>query len=118
MQRPMPMAAPAETQVEIDGEEIVVTIWAAHAPRAESAKCTSRGKMQVNVKVSGQERARRIPLSRRYTFDVEMSLRRAAFTSSRQLTNSPQKEETIHREVGVSCGRCSRTCSANTCERR
>ena len=53
VQRPMPLAAPAEPRVEIDNSEIVVTIGPRTYRVLNLDKCTSRGKMQVNVKVSG-----------------------------------------------------------------
>ena len=98
VQRPMPMAAPAETQVEIDGEEIVVTIGPRTYRVLNLEKCTSRGKMQVNVKVSGQN-VRGEYCYHGDTFDMEMSLRRAAFIKQ-AAHELAAKEETIHREVG------------------
>src|SRR5208337_37600 len=53
VQRPMPLAAPAAPEVEIDGEEIVVSIGPRTYRVLNLEKCTTRGKMQVNVKVSG-----------------------------------------------------------------
>lgn len=52
----MPLAAPAAPEVEIDGEEIVVTIGPRTYRVLNLEKCTTRGKMQVNVNVSGQKR--------------------------------------------------------------
>ncbi len=98
VQRPMPLAAPAAPQVEINGEEIVVTIGPRTYRVLNLEKCTSRGKMQVNVKVSGQN-VRGEYCYHGDTFDMEMSLRRAAFIkqAAHELAT---KEETIHREVG------------------
>jgi hypothetical protein len=98
VQRPMPMAAPAAPQVEIDGEEIVVTIGPRTYRVLNLEKCTSRGKMQVNVKVSGQN-VRGEYCYHGDTFDMEMSLRRAAFIKQ-AAHELAAKEETIHREVG------------------
>jgi hypothetical protein len=98
VQRPMPMAAPAAPQVEIDGEEIVVTIGPRTYRVLNLEKCTSRGKMHVNVKVSGQN-VRGEYCYHGDTFDMEMSLRRAAFIKQ-AAHELAVKEETIHREVG------------------
>jgi DNA primase catalytic core len=97
-QRPMPLAAPAAPQVGIDGEEIVVTIGPRTYRVLNLEKCSSRGKMHVNVKVSGQN-VRGEYCYHGDTFDMEMSLRRAAFIkqAAHELAT---KEETIHREVG------------------
>jgi len=97
-QRPMPLAAPAAPQVEIDGEEIVITIGPRTYRVLNLEKCTSRGKMHVNVKVSGQN-VRGEFCYHGDTLDMEMSLRRAAFIkqAAHELAT---KEETIHREVG------------------
>jgi len=98
VQRPMPLAAPAAPQVGIDGEEIVVTIGPRTYRVLNLEKCSSRGKMHVNVKVSGQN-VRGEYCYHGDTFDMEMSLRRAAFIkqAAHELAT---KEETIHREVG------------------
>jgi DNA primase catalytic core len=98
VQRPMPMAAPAAPQVEIDGEEIVVTIGPRTYRVLNLEKCSSRGKMQVNVKVSGQN-VRGEYCYHGDTLDMEMSLRRAAFIKQ-AAHELAAKEETIHREVG------------------
>jgi DNA primase len=97
-QRPMPLATPAAPQVEIDGEEIVVTIGPRTYRVLNLEKCTSRGKMQVNVKVSGQN-VRGEYCYHGDTFDMEMSLRRAGFIKQ-AAHELAVKEETIHREVG------------------
>ena len=98
VQRPMPLAAPAEPRVEIDNGEIVVTIGPRTYRVLNLDKCTSRGKMQVNVKVSGTN-VRGEWCYHGDTFDMESSLRRAAFIkqAAHELAT---KEETIHREVG------------------
>ena len=98
VQRPMPLAAPAAPEVEIDGEEIVVTIGPRTYRVLNLAKCTTRGKMQVNVKVSGQN-VRSEYCYHGDTLDMESFLRRAAFIkqTAHELAT---KEETIHREVG------------------
>ena len=64
--RPMPLAAPTEPQVKIDGGEVTVTIGPRMYRVLGLEKCTSRGQMRVNVKVSGNECARRVLLSRRH----------------------------------------------------
>jgi DNA primase catalytic core len=98
LQRPMPFAAPAQPRVEIDNSEIVVTIGLRTYRVLNLDKCTSRGKMQVNVKVSGTN-VRGEWCYHGDTFDMESSLRRAAFIkqAAHELAT---KEETIHREVG------------------
>ena len=97
-QRPMPMAPPSEPQVEIERGEIVVTIGARTYRVLNLEKCTSRGQMRVNVKVSGCN------LRGEYcyhgdTLDMEAFRQRAAFVkqAAHELAT---KEETIHREVG------------------
>jgi len=98
VQRPMPLAAPAAPEVEIDGEEIVVSIGPRTYRVLNLEKCTTRGKMQVNVKVSGQN-VRGEYCYHGDTLDMESFLRRAAFIkqAAHELAT---KEETIHREVG------------------
>lgn len=97
-QRPMPLAAPAAPEVEIDGAEIVVSIGPRTYRVLNLEKCTTRGKMQVNVKVSGQN-VRGEYCYHGDTLDMESFLRRAAFIkqAAHELAT---KEETIHREVG------------------
>ena len=97
-QRPMPLAAPAVPEVEIDGEEIVVTIGPRTYRVLNLEKCTTRGKMQVNVKVSGQN-VRGEYCYHGDTLDMESFLRRAAFIKQ-AAHELAIKEETIHREVG------------------
>jgi len=98
VQRPMPLAAPAAPEVEIDGAEIVVSIGPRTYRVLNLEKCTTRGKMQVNVKVSGQN-VRGEYCYHGDTLDMESFLRRAAFIkqTAHELAT---KEETIHREVG------------------
>jgi len=98
VQRPMPFTAPAEPRVEIDNGEIAVTIGTRTYRVLNLDKCTSRGKMHVNVKVSGTN-VRGEWCYHGDTFDMESSLRRAAFIkqAAHELAT---KEETIHREVG------------------
>jgi DNA primase len=98
VQHPMPLAAPAEPRVEIDDGEVIVTIGLRTYRVLNLEKCTSRGKMQVNVKVSGTN-VRGEWCYHGDTFDMESSLRRAAFIkqAAHELAT---KEETIHREVG------------------
>lgn len=97
-QRPMPLAAPATPEVEIEQGEIVVTIGARTYRVLGLEKCTTRGKMHVNVKVSGRN-VRSEYCYHGDTLDMESFLRRAAFIkqAAHELAT---KEETIHREVG------------------
>ena len=97
-QRPMPLAAPAAPEVEIDGAEIVVSIGPRTYRVLNLEKCTTRGKMQVNVKVSGQN-VRGEYCYHGDTLDMESFLRRAAFIKQ-AAHELAVKEETIHREVG------------------
>jgi len=98
LQRPMPLSAPAAPEVEIDGEEIVVSIGPRTYRVLNLEKCTTRGKMQVNVKVSGQN-VRGEYCYHGDTLDMESFLRRAAFIKQ-AAHELAVKEETIHREVG------------------
>jgi len=98
VQRPMPLAAPAAPEVEIDGAEIVVSIGPRTYRVLNLEKCTTRGKMQVNVKVSGQN-VRGEYCYHGDTLDMESFLRRAAFIKQ-AAHELGVKEETIHREVG------------------
>jgi DNA primase catalytic core len=97
-ERTMPMAAPAEPQVEIEQGEIVVTIGERAYRVLNLEKCTTRGKMHVNVKVTGQN-VRGEWGYHGDSLDMESALRRAAFVkqAAHELAT---KEETIHREVG------------------
>jgi DNA primase catalytic core len=97
-QRPMPLAAPAEPQVTNDQGEITVSFGARTYRVLNLEKCTTRGKMHVNVKVSGRN-VRGEWCYHGDTFDMESAMRRAAFTkqAAHELAT---KEETIHREMG------------------
>jgi DNA primase catalytic core len=97
-QRPMPLSAPAALEVEIEEGEIVATIGPRMYRVLGLEKNTSRGKMHVNVKVSGQN-ARGEWRYHGDTFDMESSLRRASFTKQ-TAHELAVKEETIHEEVG------------------
>jgi DNA primase catalytic core len=98
VQRPMPFAASAAPQIKIDSGEIIATIGPRTYRVLNLDKCTSPGRMQVNVKVSGTN-VRGEWCYHGDTFDMESSLRRAAFIkqAAHELAT---KEETIHREVG------------------
>jgi len=96
--RPMPLSVPAEPQVKVDGEEVTVTM----GPRVYRVlwleKSTVRGKMQVNVKVSG------VNVRGEYcyhgdTFDMESFQRRAAFIKQAAYELAV-KEEAMHSDVG------------------
>ena len=96
--RPMPLAVPTGPKVEIDGEEVSVTI----GPRVYRVlwleKSTVRGRMQVNVKVSGKN-VRGEFCCHGDTLDMEAFRQRAAFVKQ-AAQELAAKEETIHREVG------------------
>jgi DNA primase catalytic core len=98
VQRPMPLAAPAEPQVAIEDGEVIVSFGARTYCVLNLEKCTTRGKMHVNVKVSGQN-VRGEWGYHGDSLDMESALRRAAFVkqAAHELAT---KEETIHREVG------------------
>ena len=96
--KPMPLAAPTQPQVEIEQGEIVVTIGARTYRVLGLEKCTTRGKMHVNVKVSGRN-VRGEYCYHGDTFDMESFIRRAAFIKQAAYELAT-KEETIHREVG------------------
>jgi DNA primase catalytic core len=96
--KPMPLAAPTQPQVEIEQSEIVVTIGARTYRVLGLEKCTTRGKMHVNVKVSGRN-VRGEFCYHGDTLDMESFLRRAAFIKQ-AAHELAVKEETIHREVG------------------
>ena len=96
--RPMPMAVPTEPQVKVDDGEVTVTI----GPRVYRVlgleKCTSRGQMRVNVKVSGNN-VRGEFCYHGDTLDMEAFRQRAAFVKQ-AAHELAAKEDTIHREVG------------------
>jgi DNA primase len=95
---PMPMAVPSEPKVEVDGEEVTVPM----GPRTYRVlwleKSTSRGRMQVNVKVSGMN-ARGEFCCHGDTLDMELSRQRAMFVKQ-AAQEMAVKEDAIHREVG------------------
>ena len=96
--RPMPMAVPTEPKVTVEGGEVTVTI----GPRVYRVlgleKCTSRGQMRVNVKVSGHN-VRGEFCYHGDTLDIEAFRQRAAFVKQ-AAHELAAKEETVHREVG------------------
>jgi DNA primase catalytic core len=96
--RPMPLSVPTEPQVKIDGEEVTVTM----GPRVYRVlwleKSTTRGRMQVNVKVSG------VNVRGEYcyhgdTFDMESFQRRTAFIKQAAYELAV-KEDAMHADVG------------------
>jgi hypothetical protein len=96
--RPMPMSTPTEPKVESNGDEIQVTM----GPRVYRVlwmeKSLSRGRMQVNVKVSGTN----VRGELRYhgdTFDMESFQRRAAFIKQAAYELAV-KEEAMHADIG------------------
>ena len=97
-QRPMPLAAPAAPQVEIEAGEIVATIGPRTYRVLGLEKCTSRGQMRVNVKVSGRN-VRGEACCHGDTLDMEAFRQRAVFVKQ-AAHELAAKEETIHREVG------------------
>ena len=97
-QPPMPLAAPAEPQVEIGQGEIVAAIGPRTYRVLGLEKCTSRGQMRVNVKVSGRN-VRGESSYHGDTLDLEAFRQRAAFVKQ-AAHELAAKEETIHREVG------------------
>jgi DNA primase catalytic core len=96
--RPMPLAVPADPQVKIDGGEAAVTIGPREYRVLGLEKCTSRGQMRVNVKVSGRN-VRGEFCYHGDTLDMEAFRQRAAFVKQ-AAHELAAKEETIHREVG------------------
>jgi len=94
----MPLAAPAAPQVEIEAGEIVATIGPRTYRVLGLEKCTSRGQMRVNVKVSGRN-VRGEACCHGDTLDMEAFRQRAVFVKQ-AAHELAAKEETIHREVG------------------
>jgi DNA primase catalytic core len=96
--RPMPMTVPTEPQVKVEDGEVTVTI----GPRVYRVlgleKCTSRGQIRVNVKVSGNN-VRGEFCYHGDTLDMEAFRQRAAFVKQ-AAHELAAKEDTIHREVG------------------
>jgi hypothetical protein len=96
--RPMPLTALAEPHVQMDNGEAVVTIGPRSYRVLGLEKCTSRGQMRVNVKVSGHN-VRGEFCYHGDTLDMEAFRQRAAFVKQ-AAHELAVKEETIHREVG------------------
>lgn len=96
--RPMPLSVPTEPQVKIDGGDVAVTIGPREYRVLGLEKCTSRGQMGVNVKVSGRN-VRGEFCYHGDTLDMEAFRQRAAFVKQ-AAHELAAKEETIHREVG------------------
>ncbi len=96
--RPMPLSVPNEPKVEIDGDEVTVTM----GPRVYRVlwleKSTTRGRMQVNVKVSGAN-VRGEYCYHGDTFDMESFQRRTAFIKQAAYELAV-KEEAMHADVG------------------
>ena len=93
------MLRPPSRQVEIDGDEVRVTATSGRIYRVLGLeKCTSRGQMRVNVKVSGNN-VRGEFCYHGDTLDMESARQRAAFVKQAAYELAA-KEETIHREVG------------------
>jgi DNA primase catalytic core len=96
--RPMPLSAPAEPEVKIERGEVVVSFGVRTYRVLNLEKCTSPGKMHVNVKVAGQN-VRGEWCYHGHTFDMENYRHRADF-AKQTAHELATKEETIHREVG------------------
>lgn len=94
----MPLSAPTAPQIKIDNGEIAASFGPRTYRVLNLEKCTSLGRMQVNVKVSGTN-VRGEWCYHGDTFDMESFPRRAAFIkqTAHELAT---KEETIQREVG------------------
>jgi hypothetical protein len=89
---------PAEPKVEIDGDEVKVTLGPREYRVLWLEKSTVRGRMQVNVKVSGNN-VRGEFCYHGDTFDMESFQRRTAFIKQ-AAHELAVKEETMHSEVG------------------
>ena len=94
----MPLSVPAEPKVEIDGDEVKVTLGPREYRVLWLEKSTVRGRMQVNVKVSGNN-VRGEFCYHGDTFDMESFQRRTAFIKQ-AAHELAVKEETMHSEVG------------------
>jgi len=94
----MPLSVPTEPQVKTEGGEVAVTIGPREYRVLGLDKCTSRGQMRVNVKVSGHN-VRGEFCYHGDTLDMEAFRQRAAFVKQ-AAHELAAKEETIHREVG------------------
>jgi len=96
--RPMPLAVPDEPKVEIDGEEVRVTI----GPRVYRVlglqKNTSLGVMRINVRVTGTN-VRGEWCYHGDTLDMESARQRMMF-AKQAAHELGLKEEAMHREVG------------------
>jgi DNA primase catalytic core len=98
-ERPMPFAALAQPAVESDGDEVRMTAVSGRVYRVLGLdKCTMRGAMRVNVKVSGHN-ARGEFCCHGDTLDIEAFRQRAMFVKQ-TAQEMATKEEMIHREVG------------------
>lgn len=89
---------PAEPQVKTEGGEVAVTIGPREYRVLGLDKCTSRGQMRVNVKVSGHN-VRGEFCYHGDTLDMEAFRQRAAFVKQ-AAHELAAKEEMVHREVG------------------
>jgi DNA primase len=96
--RPMPLSVPVEPKVETDGEEVRVSIGPREYRVLWLEKSTVRGRMQVNVKVSGKN-VRGEYCYHGDSFDMESFQRRAAFIKQ-AAHELAVKEETMHADVG------------------
>jgi len=97
--RPMPLSAPTELKIEIDGEEVRATATSGRVYRVLGLeKCTSRVQMRVNVKVSGKN-VRGEWCYHGDTLDMELARQRMAF-AKQAAHELAAKEEMVHREVG------------------
>ena len=96
--RPMPLSRPPEPVIEINGEEINVTIGPRTYRVLGLEKNTSLTVMRVNIRVSGRN-ARGELLCHGDTMDMELARQRAAF-AKQTAHELAVKEETIYREVG------------------
>ena len=96
--RPMPLAVSSEPKVETDGDEVRVNIGPREYRVLWLEKSLSRGRMQVNVKVSGAN----VRGEMRYhgdTLDMEVARQRAMFIKQ-AAQELAVKEEAVHGEVG------------------
>jgi hypothetical protein len=91
-------AIEAGPRVEIESGEIVASIGGRTYRVLGLEKCTSRGQLRVNVKVTGAN-ARGEACYHGDTLDLEAFRQRAAFVKQ-AAHELAAKEETIHREVG------------------
>ena len=94
----MPLAVPDEPKVEIDGEEVRVTIGGRIYRVLGLEKNTSLGVMRVNVRVTGTN-GRGEWCYHGDTLDMELARQRMAF-AKQAAHELAAKEEMVHREVG------------------